>query len=114
MKPPESVDEYIQQFSPDVQAILREIRAVIRAAAPDAEERISYMMPTYTMKKNLVHFAAFKKHIGLYPTPSGTERFEEELSAYVRGKGSVRFPLDAPMPLDLIRRIVLFRVDEEK
>jgi len=110
----ETVDQYIEQFPPDVQTILSSIRAVIRAAAPAAKERISYRMPTYTMKKNLIHFAAFKNHIGLYPTPSGTEAFEKELSAYVRGKGSVQFPMDQPMPLDLIRRIVLFRVEEEK
>ena len=114
MNNPETVDEYIQQFPPDIQSILEEIRAVIKTAAPQATERISYKMPTYTRKKNLIHFAAFKNHIGLYPTPSGTEAFETELSAYVRGKGSVQFPLDKPMPLDLIRRIVLFRVQEEK
>lgn len=114
MQSPETVDTYIDQFPPQVREILRSIRAVVREAAPEAHERISYGMPTYTMKKNLVHFAAFKHHIGLYPTPSGTEAFEAELSAYVRGKGSVQFPLDEPMPLDLIRRIVLFRVSEER
>ena len=113
MKSTESVDEYIQQFPANIQSILQEIRSVIRASAPDAQERISYQMPTYTMKKNLIHFAAFKNHIGLYPTPSGAKEFENELLAYVRGKGSVQFPLDKPMPLDLIRRIVLFRVQSE-
>lgn len=111
---PETVDEYIQQFPRNIQTILEEIRTVIKTAAPTAKERIAYQMPTYTLKKNLIHFAAFKNHIGLYPTPSGTEAFEKELSAYVRGKGSVQFPLDKPMPLDLIRRIVLFRVQEDK
>ncbi len=114
MQSPETVDDYIEQFPPQVQEMLQGIRAVVREAAPEARERISYGMPTYSMKKNLVHFAAFKHHIGLYPTPSGTAAFEAELSAYVRGKGSVQFPLDEPMPLDLIRRIVLFRVAEER
>ena len=113
MKTPATVDEYIQQFPPNIQAILEEIRGVIKQAAPLAKERIAYQMPTYTMKKNLIHFAAFKNHIGLYPTPSGTEAFEKELSNYVRGKGSVQFPLDKPMPIDLIRRMVLFRVRTE-
>jgi len=113
MATPETVDDYIQQFPEDVQAILQEIRAVIKSAAPLAKERIAYKMPTYTQKKNLIHFAAFKNHIGLYPTPSGTEAFEQELSAYVRGKGSVQFPLDQPIPFDLIRRIAEFRVAEE-
>ncbi|HUW70523.1 MAG TPA: DUF1801 domain-containing protein [bacterium] len=113
MDDPGTVDEYIQQYPPNIRVLLEEIRAVIRASAPEAKERISYKMPTYTMNKNLIHFAAFKNHIGLYPTPSGTAAFEKELSAYVRGKGSVQFPLDKPMPLDLIRRIVLFRVQED-
>jgi uncharacterized protein YdhG (YjbR/CyaY superfamily) len=113
MDDPGTVDEYIQQFPPDVRVLLEEIRSVIRTAAPEAKERISYKMPTYTMNKNLIHFAAFKNHIGLYPTPSGTAAFEKELSAYVRGKGSVQFPVSKPMPLDLIRRIVLFRVHED-
>ncbi|MBP7264068.1 MAG: DUF1801 domain-containing protein [Spirochaetia bacterium] len=112
MKSPETVDEYIQQFTPEIREILEDIRAVIKEAAPDAKERIAYNIPTYTQRTNLVHFAAFKNHIGLYPTPSGTEAFERELSTYKRGKGSVRFPLDKPMPLDLIRRIVLFKVQE--
>jgi len=113
MKSSETVDEYIQQFTPEIREILEDIRAVIKEAAPGAEERIAYKIPTYTQRTNLIHFAAFKNHIGLYPTPSGTEAFDKELSAYVRGKGSVRFPLDKPMPLDLIRRIVLFKVREE-
>ena len=108
------VDAYIKQFPADVQAVLQEIRAVIMETAPDATERISYKMPTYTMNKNLIHFAGYAHHVGLYPTPSGTAAFDEELSSFVRGKGSVQFPLDKPMPLDLIRRIVLFRLEEDK
>ncbi len=84
----------------------------IREAAPDATETISYQMPTFTLKGNLVHFAAFKNHIGLYPAPTGIEEFKEELSTYKGGKGSVRFPLDKPIPFDLISRIVKFRVKE--
>ena len=109
---PKSIDDYIAGFPPDVREILESIRAIIRAAAPDAEETISYQMPTFTLQGNLVHFAAFKNHIGFYPIPTGIEAFKDELSAYVCGKGSVQFPLDQPMPLDLIRRIVEFRVKE--
>ena len=111
-KTPRTIDEYIAGFPPDVQEILESIRMTIREAAPDADETISYQMPTFTLKGNLVHFAAFKKHIGFYPIPTGIEAFKDELSAYVCGKGSVQFPLDNPMPLDLIRRIVEFRVRE--
>jgi uncharacterized protein YdhG (YjbR/CyaY superfamily) len=107
-----SIDEYIQTFPEDIQKILREIRATIKAAAPDAEEKISYQMPTFFLNGNLIHFAAFKNHIGLYPTPSGTEAFKRELSIYQGAKGSVRLPLDEPMPLKLISKIVKFRVAE--
>jgi uncharacterized protein YdhG (YjbR/CyaY superfamily) len=110
--PPTTIDEYIAQYPEDVQQILNHIRAVIREAAPQASEKISYQMPTFYLNGNLIHFAAFKNHIGLYPTPSGIDGFKEELSAYKEGKGSVQFPLDQPMPYDLIRRIVLFRVTE--
>ena len=109
---PKTIDEYIAGFPKDVQAILQRIRMTIREAAPDAEEKISYQMPTFTLKGNLVHFAAFKNHIGFYPIPSGIEEFKEELSAYQQGKGSVQFPLDKPIPYDLISRIVKFRVKE--
>lgn len=111
-KAPVTIDEYIAGFPPDVQAILQQVRATIRAAAPGAEEAIKYQLPTFVLKGNLVHFGAFKEHIGFYPTPTGTERFREELSAYKGAKGSVRFPLDRPIPYDLIRRIVEFRVKE--
>jgi len=107
-----TIDEYIATFPADVQKVLQEVRATIKAAAPGAEEKISYKMPTFTLKGNLVYFAAFKKHIGFYPIPSGIEEFKEELSVYEQGKGSVQFPLDQPMPLDLITRIVKFRVRE--
>ncbi len=110
--PPQTIDEYIAGFPKDVQEILQRIRQTVREAAPDAEETISYQMPTFTLKGNLVYFAAFKNHIGFYPIPSGVEEFKEELSAYEGGKGSVRFPLDKPIPFDLISRIVKFRVKE--
>lgn len=108
------IDDYISQFEPDIQLLLQEIRRVIREAAPEATEAISYQMPTYVYFGNLVHFAAFKNHIGYYPAPSGIEAFKEEISKYKWAKGSVQFPLDQPMPLDLIRRIVLFRVAENQ
>ena len=107
-----SIDAYIATFPPETQAILEDIRATIRAAAPDAVETISYQMPTFALEGNLVHFAAFKNHIGFYPTPSGTEAFKEEIARYRAGKGSIQFPLDEPMPLDLITRIVKMRVAE--
>lgn len=107
-----SIDEYITTFPQDIQKILKELRAAIKAAAPDAEEKVSYQMPTFFLNGNLVHFAAFKKHIGFYPTPSGIEAFQKELSVYEGAKGSVQFPIDEPMPLKLISRIVKFRAAE--
>lgn len=107
-----SVDEYIATFPDEIQAILQEIRETIKAAAPDATEKISYQMPTFALKGNLVHFAAFKNHIGFYPTPSGVEAFKDELARYESAKGSIQFPLTEPMPLDLITRIVKMRVAE--
>jgi uncharacterized protein YdhG (YjbR/CyaY superfamily) len=92
--------------------ILEKIRVTIRKAAPDAEEKIGYGIPTFTLKGNLVHFAAFKKHIGFYPTSSGIEKFKQELSVYEGAKGSVQFPLDKPIPFGLISKIVKFRVQE--
>jgi uncharacterized protein YdhG (YjbR/CyaY superfamily) len=109
---PKDIDEYIAGFPPDVQEILEEVRATIRSAAPGAEETISYQMPTFRLEGNLVHFAAFKKHIGFCPAPTGVDEFKDELSEYKGGKGSVQFPLDKPMPLGLIRRIVEFRAKE--
>ena len=107
-----TIDEYIAMFPEDIQAVLQEIRATIKAAAPEAVEKISYQMPTFAQNGNLVHFAAFTKHIGFYPVPTGIEAFKAELAVYKQGKGSVQFPLDQPMPLDLISRIVQFRVQE--
>ncbi len=110
---PATIDEYIAECSPEVQAILQQIRAVIRQSAPGAQEAMKYRLPTFTlMGRNLVHFGAFKNHIGFYPTPSGTAKFKEELSAYQGAKGSVRFPLSKPIPYDLIAQIVAFRVTE--
>lgn len=107
-----SIDEYIAALPEEPQKILEEIRATIKAAAPEAEEKISYQMPTFVLKGNLVHFAAFKKHIGFYPVPTGIEKFKKELSAYQGAKGSVQFPLDEPIPYALISKIVKFRVKE--
>jgi uncharacterized protein YdhG (YjbR/CyaY superfamily) len=112
-KPPKDMDEYIAGFPSDVQEILEKIRKTIRKAAPGVEEEISYQIPTFTLKgRYLVYFAAYKKHIGLYPAPRGAEEFKEELSGYEGGKGTVRFPFDKPIPFDLVRRIVKFRVKE--
>lgn len=107
---PRDIDEYIAGFPKDVQEILEKIRATIRKAAPDAQEAIKYQIPTFTLNGNLVHFAAFKKHIGLYPAPRALEEFKDELSGYKGAKGSVQFPLDQPIPFDLIGRIVEYRV----
>ena len=105
-----NIDEYISGFPGEVRIFLQQIRATIKEAAPDAEETIKYGIPTFTLKGNLVHFAAFKNHIGFYPAPTGLEAFKDELSDYKQGKGSVQFPLDQPMPLNLVRRIVKYRV----
>jgi len=106
------INTYIADFPEDVQAILQQVRATIHKAAPEATEDIKYAIPTFVLNGNLVHFAAFKSHIGFYPTPTGIEEFEKELSVYKQGKGSVQFPLDQPMPLDLITRIVKYRVKQ--
>ena len=109
---PMSIDEYIAGFPQDVQDKLEKIRSTIKTAAPDAVETISYRMPTFTLKGNLVHFAAFKRHIGFYPTPTATAKFQRELSAYKGAKGSVQFPLDQPIPFALISKVVKFRAKE--
>ena len=109
---PKDIDEYIASFPKDIQEILEKLRRTIRKAAPDAEEKISYQMPTFALQGNLVHFAAYKKHIGFYPTPTGIEAFKKELSAYEGAKGSVKFPLDKPIPFDIISKIVTYRVKE--
>ncbi|SMQ74494.1 Uncharacterized conserved protein YdhG, YjbR/CyaY-like superfamily, DUF1801 family [Bacillus sp. OV166] len=107
-----SIDEYIQQFPPDVQEKLNTLRKVIKESAPDAEEKISYQMPTFALRGNLVHFAAYKNHIGFYPTSSGIAAFKDELSQYKGAKGSVQFPIEKPLPYILISEIVKFRVAE--
>ena len=107
-----SVDDYIVAQSETVQPALQRLRSAIALAAPDATEKISYQIPTFYLNGNLVHFAAFEKHIGFYPTPSGVTAFQEELSGYKYAKGSIQFPVDKPVPLTLIRKIVKFRVEE--
>ena len=108
-----SIDEYIAEFPPETQEVLEEVRTVIRSAAPGATETISYAIPTFDLNgHHLVHFAGYEKHIGLYPAPTGLEAFKDELKPYKQGKGSVQFPLGRPLPTDLIRRIVEFRVHD--
>ena len=107
-----SIDEYILSFPRDVQKKLTQLRRLIRQVAPDAEERISYQMPAFFLNGILVWFAAHAKHIGFYPKASGIARFKRELSGYKNAKGSVQFPLDEPLPAELIKRIVAFRVAE--
>jgi len=109
-----TVDEYIASFPDDVRAILEKIRGIVRGAAPEAEERISYGMPAYKLRHYLVYFAAHTNHIGLYPTPSVTGAFAKEIAPFESGKGSIKFLFDKPIPYDLIRRIVEFRVREEE
>jgi uncharacterized protein YdhG (YjbR/CyaY superfamily) len=107
------IDDYIRQFPPETQSRLNEIRAAIRSAAPEATEKIAYQMPTFFLEGNLVHFAGYKNHIGFYPTPSGIAEFKEELDSYKNAKGSVQFPLDRPLPINLIKRIVKYRLEEK-
>ena len=107
-----SIDEYIANFPEVVQAKLEELRAAIKASAPDAQEKISYQMPAFTLKGNLVYFAAYKKHIGFYPVSSAIKAFKRELSGYESSKGTIKFPIDQPLPLELISKIVKFRVVE--
>ena len=108
-----SIDEYIAGFPPETQAVLEQMRALIRASAPEATETISYAIPTFDLNgHHLAHFAGYAKHIGFYPVPSAMEAFKDELAPYRSGKGSAQFPLGQPLPADLIRRIVEFRVAE--
>lgn len=109
---PKDIDEYIAGFPQEVQEKLERLRTTIKNAAPNAIEKISYQMPTFALEGNLVHFAAYKKHIGFYPTPSGIENFKQELADFKQSKGAVQFPLDKPIPYDLIGEIVKFRVEE--
>lgn len=108
-----TIDEYIAEFPPETRDVLEQMRALIRNLAPDATETISYAIPTFDLGgKHLVHFAGYEKHVGLYPAPSGMEAFKEDLKPYKTGKGSVQFPLGQPLPVELIRRIVEFRLAE--
>jgi len=109
---PRSIDDYIAAFPPEVQAILQRIRSTVRNAAPDAQETISYKMPAFTQNGILVYFAAFKKHVGLYPPVSGDASLEKAIAPYAGEKGNLRFPLDQPIPYDLIERIVKLRVKQ--
>ncbi len=113
MPDPATIDDYIADFPKDVQARLNKIRQVIGKAAPKASETISYRMPTFKLNGNLVHFAAFKEHIGFYPTPSAISAFEKELAPYHTSKGAIQFPYDKPIPYELIENIVKFRVKEQ-
>lgn len=107
-----TIDEYIVQFPNEIQEIMKTLRNVIKDAAPESEEKISWGMPTFTLHGNLVHFAGHKHHIGFYPAPSGIENFKDELREYKTSKGAIQFNLDKSLPYDLIERIVRFRVDE--
>ncbi len=107
-----TIDEYVAAFPENVQVILEEIRQAIRESAPDAKEAISYQIPTFKLKGNLVHFAAFKNHIGFYPAPSAINAFKKELTSYEVSKGTVKFPIDEPIPLELIKKMVEYRVKE--
>ena len=108
--PAKTIDAYIADFPKTVQQILQKVRATIKTAAPDAKETIKYGIPTFTLNGNLVHFGGYKEHIGFYPAPAGIAEFKKELAPYASGKGTIRFPLDKPIPFALITRIVKFRV----
>ncbi|MDK2780729.1 MAG: hypothetical protein PWP61_1026 [Trichococcus sp.] len=110
----ETIDAYISRYDEDIRAILQEFRRLIKEEAPDATEKISYQMPTFYLNGNLVHFAVQKNHIGFYPAPSGVAAFKEELTDYKTSKGAIQFPLTKPIPYELVRRIVRFRVEEAK
>lgn len=107
-----NIDEYIALQTPELQTLLEQMRQTIKKAAPEADEAISYNMPAFKYHGILVYFAAYKNHIGFYATPTGQSEFKEELSVYKQGKGSVQFPLNQPLPLDLISKIVKFRLTE--
>ena len=113
-KTPKTIDEYIADYPAQVQAILQRLRDLIHEIAPEATEKISYGIPTFVLGQNLVHFAAYPHHIGFYPSSSGIAHFEEELKDYETSKGTVRFPLDKPIPYDLVRRITEFRAAENR
>lgn len=113
-KGPQTIDEYIAAFPPETQATLQKIRETINKAAPEATEAIAYQMPTFRLNGNLVHFAAFKNHIGFYPAPSGIINFQAELTPYKTSKGAIQFPSDKPIPYDLITKITKSRVAENQ
>lgn len=114
MKMNNDVNNYIKGFSKDVELILKKVRGVIRKAAPEAEEVMGYGIPTYKLNGNLVHFGGFKKHIGFFPSPSGINKFKKQLIKYKVSKGTIQFPLENPIPFDLIQKITKFRVKENK
>ena len=109
-----TTDEYIKQFSPEIQELLTKVRNVIKEAVPEATEKISYQMPTYYLHGNLVHFAAYKQHIGFYPTPGGVEAFKDQLTSYKTSKGAIQFPLDQPLPFELISEMAKYRASESR
>jgi len=107
-----TIDEYISNFPPNIRALLETMRKTIHKAAPDAQEAIAYGIPTFKLNGNLVHFGGFKDHIGFYPAPRGIEAFEKELTPYLAGKGTVKFPIDKPLPVSLVTKIVKFRASQ--
>jgi uncharacterized protein YdhG (YjbR/CyaY superfamily) len=107
-----TIDEYIAGFDPKIQMTLNELRNFIKSEVPEATEKISYGMPTFYLNGNLVHFAAFKDHYGFFPSPSGIDKFEKELAPYRSGKGTLRFPLDKPIPWEIIKKVIQFRIKE--
>ncbi len=112
MKTFEDINEYISEFPEEIKVILKQIRQIIREAAPEAKEAIKYGMPTFVLNGNLVHFAAFKNHIGFYPAPSGIDAYINELAVYRTGKGTIQFPINKPIPFDLIKKVVKYRMQE--
>ncbi|MBX3006845.1 MAG: DUF1801 domain-containing protein [Melioribacteraceae bacterium] len=109
---PRNIDEFISNYPQDIQLLLEKMRSTIKEAAPGVQEKISYGIPTFILNGNLVHFAPYKNHIGFYPSPSGIQAFQKELTRYKSSKGAIQFPIDEPLPLKLISRIVKFRVKE--
>jgi uncharacterized protein YdhG (YjbR/CyaY superfamily) len=105
-----TIDQYISDFPKDIQDILQRVRETIKSAAPDATETIKYAMPTFLLYGNLIHFAAYKNHIGVYPVPSGDDKFNQEVAPFIKSKGTLQFPLDKPIPYDLIKKTVAFRI----
>lgn len=112
MKAVNSIDEYISDYPQEMQVLLKKMRQAIKEAAPQAQEKIAYGIPTFTLNGNLVHFGGFKNHIGFYPAPRGIAAFEKELAPYIQGKGTIQFPIDKPIPFELVKKIVTFRVQE--